>query len=614
MSLLHLAAYHGLFDIVMNLKLKVLYECKDSIGQTPLLYAAVGGSLPVVQYLITVGHCNPATLELDNDNTTLLHCACAVGHMNMIIYLITELQCDPTVRNNNGSLPLHFACIAGHLNLAKFFITEQNCDPTSQDKGGRTLLHYASLGGHMNIIEYLITEQNCDPTSQDKDGNTLLHYASLGGHITIVEYLVTELKMDPTYPNYNRDSPLHFACLRGHLNLTKYLINNQNCDPTILNNDLQSPLHHACRNNHMDIIQYIIRSRTCDNLFNSDFWLQVSLYLNQPKKLEPMTTISRLFSSGQFSIEELYGALTIIKNEFPIHSYNKVILTGNSAAGKTTLTGVITERAATRFSRLKFGNVQQVELNTTGIYPSHVKSREVGNLVLYDLAGHSEYHTSHYAVMETVMKQSPATFINIVDLSKPDTEIMHQLSYWLNFIDNATSTMSTKSYLIIIGSHADLLSDELLEKRSELVNQLVKEWANQEFIGFVSMDCRKIDCRDTRKFTKLLYESQQVISAKEPSMSFTCHFLYAVLQWGWKCGGKIAWKLRKFVTFLDKHHSSRIIPSEISLLNDLLLSLSSKGVIMYLQNHKKLAKSWIVVDTETLLNNIIGKLLTPSGL
>ena len=232
--------------------------------------------------------------------------------------------------------------------------------------------------------------------------------------------------------------------------------------------------------------------------------------------------------------------------------------------------------------------------------------------MLYDLAGHSEYHTSHYAVMETVMKQSPATFINIIDLSKPDIEITHQLAYWLNFIDNATSRMSTKSCLIIIGSHADLLSDELLEKKSELVNQLVKKWSNQEFIGFVSMDCRKIDCRDTRKFTKLLSKSQQAISAKEPSMSFTCHFLYAVLQWGWKYAGKIAWKLRKFVTFLDKHHSSRIIPSEIPLLNDLLLSLSSKGVIMYLQNHKKLAESWIVVDTEALLNKIIGKLLTPS--
>ena len=82
-SLLHLAAYHGWLDIVMNHKLKVLYECKfkDSIGQTPLHYAAVGGSLPVVQYLITVVRCNPATLG--RNNNTLLYYACAIGHMNI---------------------------------------------------------------------------------------------------------------------------------------------------------------------------------------------------------------------------------------------------------------------------------------------------------------------------------------------------------------------------------------------------------------------------------------------------------------------------------------------------------------------------------------------------
>ena len=37
-SLLHLAAYHGWLDIVMNHKLKVLYECKDRVSRTPLHY------------------------------------------------------------------------------------------------------------------------------------------------------------------------------------------------------------------------------------------------------------------------------------------------------------------------------------------------------------------------------------------------------------------------------------------------------------------------------------------------------------------------------------------------------------------------------------------------
>ena len=179
--------------------------------------------------------------------------------------------------------------------------------------------------------------------------------------------------------------------------------------------------------------------------------------------------------------------------EFPIHSYNKVILTGNSSAGKTTLTALITERAATNFIWLKSRNVQQVELSTAGICPSHVKSREMGNIVLYDLAVHAEYHTSHYAVMETVMKQSPATFINVTDLSKPDTEIVQQLSYWVNFIDYATCRMTSKSCLIIVCSHADLLAREVVKKKLEIVSDFVhKRVKRQEFIGAVSMTAARL--------------------------------------------------------------------------------------------------------------------------
>ena len=642
-SLLHLAAYRGWLDIVMNLKLKVLYECKDSVGQTPLHYAAVGGSLPVVQYLITVGRCNPAALgrnnstlldygcvgghmniinylitELQYDSTVHsnlfpLHIACSNGHLNLtkilitekncdpkcrdkngwtplhyasqnghiviVKYLITELQCDPMIRSNDGRLPLHIACRHGHLNVTKFLITEKNCDPKFHDKNSLTPLHYASQGGHINVIEYLITEQqcdpmvhnnngllplhiacrhghlnlvkyfileqNCNPTIQDWKGWTPLHHASQGGHMNIIEYLITKLKCDPTIRNNIGSLPLHVACCYGHLNLTKYFMMKQNCDPTSLNDLRKTALHYACEEGHKQIIQYIITNRNCYNLFDqvtqNSFDLTMGVYFELGQM--PSFTISSLFSAREFSVEDLFYTQTEVMEEFPIHSYNKVILTGNSAAGKTTLIAVITERAA---SWLKYGNVKRVELNTAGICPSHVKSRELGNLLFYDLAGHAEYHTSHYAVMETVMKQSPATFINIIDLSKSHTEITQQLSYWVNFINNAACRTTAKSCLIIVGSHADLLAREIVSDKLKIVSNLVKKRLKGhilEFVDVVSMDCRKIDCADTRTFTSLLSKSKEAMSSRAPSMSFICHFMYAVLQWRRTCAGTIAWKL-----------------------------------------------------------------------
>ena len=62
------------------------------------------------------------------------------------------------------------------LNATKYFITEQNCDPNSRGQNGWTPLHQASKGGHINIIKYLITELDCDPTILDSDGD---HYTLL---------------------------------------------------------------------------------------------------------------------------------------------------------------------------------------------------------------------------------------------------------------------------------------------------------------------------------------------------------------------------------------------------------------------------------------------------
>ena len=62
--------------------------------------------------------------------------------------------------------------------------------------------------------------------------------------------------------------------------------------------------------------------------------------------------------------------------------------------------------------------VIEKETFTAGIDSYVVKSEMVGNMVLYDLAGQSEYYFSQSVIMETVIQKTPAIFINLVDLSK----------------------------------------------------------------------------------------------------------------------------------------------------------------------------------------------------
>ena len=347
-----------------------------------------------------------------------------------------------------AGLPLYIACINGHLNATKYFISEKNCDPNSRGQNGFTPLHYASQGGHLNIIKYLITELGCDPSMVDHNSRTFLHWASYYGHISVVQWL----------------------------------------------------LH----NTQVDIMAKDIKGDTCIDLAKHHYEI-----LNI---LEPLVDSSKCF---------------------PIHKFGKIVLTGNSAAGKTTLAKVIAKRATKQSinwldSRRK---IKEVETHTAGIVPSQVDSWGGRQVSCFDLAGHTEYHSSHSAVMETVMQQSPATFINVIDISNSDAKIAQQLHFWLNFIDNATCRTNIKSCLIVVGSHADLLSKEEFQSKSTFISDVLESrGTQQDFMGVVSMDCRRLDSKDTRNFISLLCQCQLTLSTRAPSLSYYCHLLYAFLK------------------------------------------------------------------------------------
>ena len=54
-----------------------------------------------------------------------------------------------------------------------------------------------------------------------------------------------------------------------------------------------------------------------------------------------------------------------------------------------------------------------------------------------------------------------------------------------------------------------------------------------------------------------------------------------------------------------------LLPSDTASLGELLISLSDKGVIMFLKNQQYLERSWVVIDQEALLKDINGTLFAP---
>ena len=465
---------------------------------------------------------------------------------------------------------LHCAAYHGWEDLTKELIAKHKLSPSSTDSEGRNALHYASSGGVLEVVVYLVAQHGCKPSSGNKVGLTSLHYACTNGRLDIVQYFVTELKCDPSMRTRHRgDTPLHSACEFGHADVAQFLLSTGQVDHEAKNKEGNTPLYYAQK------------------------------------------------GSNNFEIFKVFNQCGRAVKAFPVHSFTKAILTGNSTAGKSTLAEVLIRRAhrsAAEAFRDKINNPlveKEVKTLTAGINPLQIESEIIGNIILYDFAGQPEFYSSHFAVMENAMQRSAAIFINLVDLSKTTDEIIRTVYYWMNFIENSCVKLQTKCHILMVGSHLDLLKDKAeREKKEGLLKQIAKEAIKtQRYVAYVSMDCRRVESQGVKDFVQMLFKSQREIVRDAPSMSFYCHFVYAFLQSREDIKQKIAIKLSELAAFISKEDGSL---GDLNVLAEHVSSLSDRGLVMFLQKEKELHKSWVVIDKVALLKEVDGTLFSPS--
>ena len=459
---------------------------------------------------------------------------------------------------------LHLAAFYGWLDIAIELLTKYNCYANWKDDKGRIPLHYAAYSGHLEVLTYLINKQHCHPMTTDDDGRT----------------------------------PLHWACVNGHLNITQYLISELQCDPSTVNHKGWTPLHFACSWDHVDIVRYLLSTGKVDPLAETKYGSTPVYWASRSKK--------------SYDLLKLFQPFEQCKKDFPVHTFTKVILVGYSGAGKTTVAKLLVLLASSDMD-LATSCAADMQRLTAGIVPLHIESKlkEVSNMVVYDFAGQQEYYSSHAAFLEHVMHRSAAIFVCMVDLSQRKKDICETIHYWLSFIENAcnTGTAEVMSQVVIVGSHADLVSSsQELQEKSSLVQKIADSRMKQlSYGGFLSMDCRQADTDEAQHFISLLSNSQQAIVAKQPSISFYCHVLYAFLRTKLN---KTGCMLQELTSVLAAENDSSL-PSDPSILTEFLTTLNNKGLILFVKNKEYLLSSWIVVEKEALLREVNGTLFAP---
>ena len=386
----------------------------------PLVYwAAKAGKVDVLKELIEVYKCDPHYTT--QRGHTLLYVACARGHADVMKYLAKNCSVNPKQANDTLSTPLFVACKNGHLEAMLVLIDELKCDPNAVNDKGESLLHRACCGGHLKLVKCLITKYNLPPEARSNYMDTPLHDACAKGHLLVVQYLIEMHKCEISVFNKTSLSPLHIACCNGHSNVVHYLVVERNCDIALYDNSGCTPFHLACKFQRKDVIQVLLDSGRIDpNLPTLEG--EVPIMMSKDPDI-----VRCLIRSGAKlpHLQEVPQILKEYEEQAPLDPLIQMAVIGHSGAGKSTLIQALQTQISTYLGGLIVWarTVADDIPRTAGIIPIEFNSPDFGRVLLYDFAGHPEYHASHGAFLEHFNTNTAPLFLLVVDLNESMADI-----------------------------------------------------------------------------------------------------------------------------------------------------------------------------------------------
>ena len=511
---------------------------------------------------------------------TVLHRA--VEHIDVVKYLINQCNCDIMVTDKYGNTILHAAASKGSLDVMKYLINTHHCNPIATNNNGGTVLHLAVE--HIDAVKYLINQCNCDIMVTDKYGNTILHAAASKGSLDVMKYLINTHHCNPIATNNNGGTVLHLAV--EHIDAVKYLINQCNCDIMVTDKNGYTPLHYAAWLGTPEVVEFLLSTGNCDFLAKDKQWKQTPLQLAKV----------RLY--GRDTVIAIFKKFGDIKISHPIDFYVNVLLVGNPGAGKSTLSHVINDTATGSIALGSFRNVGRVVPCTAGIIPYKLQHRTLGNIILHDFAGHSEYYSSHSAVIENLLQGSGGVFLIVVNIL--EKEAVKQLHQWLTVVRNEAQKALNECHVIVIVSHVDEIFTNLFEKRRR--KEEIQEINVRERCDSVFLDCRKLGGSGMDSFfNKLSSSCESIRSTSGRNLSLYCHMMYGLLEE----------RKENILTLSDVMSAGKdnyVIPDKREDVLDVLDSLQSTGLISVLKSEDKV---WVVVNKGILLTEVDGILFAP---
>ncbi|KAG9332294.1 hypothetical protein JZ751_015395 [Albula glossodonta] len=195
--------------------LSVGYEIKEK-DLSKVHKAASSGDLAKLKQLAKKNDLS----QLDKENRTPLHIACANGHAEVVHFLV-ESKAKLNLCDNQNRSPLMKA-VQSQQERCVATLLEHDADPNLVDINGNTALHLAALIPSISMAVQLL-EHEANINAQNKDGCTPLTLAVTENHAEMAEFLLKE-GADVNATDQGERTSLMIAACNGQISMVRLLL------------------------------------------------------------------------------------------------------------------------------------------------------------------------------------------------------------------------------------------------------------------------------------------------------------------------------------------------------------------------------------------------------
>ena len=253
---LHLISFFGV-DLVTDLLIENSdINAQDSLGITPLMYAAMWGSSNIADQLVKAG----ALINLVcQRKVNALQMATWGEHTEVVKVFLRydELDVNFISPELGARSALMKAAMCGNSEIVGLLLQRQDLDVNQASNFERkNALMFAVLSDRFKIVELLLADSRIRLNDQNRWGETALFMAACWGDTSIVKILLDN-NADPEVKCRESGTALLQAVCRGHIEVVRLLFEHE-VDWMIKDKYDRTIIHYAAESANQEILRLIL--------------------------------------------------------------------------------------------------------------------------------------------------------------------------------------------------------------------------------------------------------------------------------------------------------------------------------------------------------------------